>query len=93
MTRLVAEQFPGPVDGEQRAVPVHLAGDRNVREDLRQQLETIASEFLATQTGVTSAEEAARIGRDVIEEALGFGPVTSASSPSRQAWATSRTST
>jgi pilus assembly protein CpaF len=51
--------------------------DAGTMKELRKQLETITSQFLAAQTDVASAEEAARIGREVIEEALGFGPLES----------------
>jgi pilus assembly protein CpaF len=51
--------------------------DAGTMKLLRSQLETIASEFLAAQTSITTAEEASRIGREVIEEALGFGPLES----------------
>jgi pilus assembly protein CpaF len=51
--------------------------DAGTMKDLRSQLETIASEFLAAQISITSAEDASRIAREVIEEALGFGPLES----------------
>lgn len=51
--------------------------DAEKMKGLRQQVDAIADEFLATQTSVASAEEASRIRREVIEEALGLGPLES----------------
>jgi Flp pilus assembly CpaF family ATPase/MinD superfamily P-loop ATPase len=51
--------------------------DAQKRADLRDQIDKIATEFLALRTDVKSAEEAARIRREVIEEALGLGPLES----------------
>ena len=43
--------------------------------ELRDQVDGIADEFLAGRADVASAEEASRIRREVIEEALGLGPL------------------
>ncbi len=43
--------------------------------DLRDQVDGIAAEFLAARPEITSAEEASRIRSEVIEEALGLGPL------------------
>jgi pilus assembly protein CpaF len=51
--------------------------DVQKRADLRDQIDKIATEFLAGSPDVKSAEESARIRREVIEEALGFGPLES----------------
>jgi pilus assembly protein CpaF len=51
--------------------------DLKKRAELRDQIDTIATEFLAGRTDVKTAEEAARIRREVIEEALGLGPLES----------------
>ncbi|MBV9438889.1 MAG: CpaF family protein [Candidatus Eremiobacteraeota bacterium] len=45
--------------------------------ELRQQVDTIANEYLASRADVESAEQAARIRHEVIEEALGLGPLES----------------
>jgi len=45
--------------------------------ELRQQVDAIADEFLASRKDVESAEHAARIRHEVIEEALGLGPLES----------------
>jgi pilus assembly protein CpaF len=45
--------------------------------DLRQQVDAIADEFLASRKDITSAEHASRIRHEVIEEALGLGPLES----------------
>ena len=45
--------------------------------ELRQQVDTIANDFLASRKDVTSAEHAMRIRHEVIEEALGLGPLES----------------
>jgi pilus assembly protein CpaF len=45
--------------------------------ELRQQVDTIADDFLASRKDVTSAEHASRIRNEVIEEALGLGPLES----------------
>ena len=45
--------------------------------DLRHQVDAIADEFLASRKDVTSAEHASRIRHEVIEEALGLGPLES----------------
>lgn len=51
--------------------------DIKKRAELRDQIDKIATEFLAERTDIKSAEEAARIRREVIEEALGLGPLES----------------
>ncbi len=51
--------------------------DAKKHAELRDQIDKIATEFLAARTDVKSAEEAARIRREVIEEALGLGPLES----------------
>jgi pilus assembly protein CpaF len=51
--------------------------DVKKRAELRDQIDKIASEFLATRTDVKTAEDAARLRREVIEEALGLGPLES----------------
>ncbi len=51
--------------------------DAKKRAELRDQIDKIATEFLALRPDVKSAEEAARIRREVIEEALGLGPLES----------------
>ncbi|HEY4439282.1 MAG TPA: ATPase, T2SS/T4P/T4SS family [Candidatus Elarobacter sp.] len=45
--------------------------------DLRQQVDAIADEFLGSRKDITSAEHASRIRHEVIEEALGLGPLES----------------
>ncbi|MBV8748730.1 MAG: CpaF family protein, partial [Candidatus Eremiobacteraeota bacterium] len=45
--------------------------------DLRQQVDVIADEFLASRKDITSAEHGSRIRHEVIEEALGLGPLES----------------
>jgi pilus assembly protein CpaF len=45
--------------------------------ELRGQVDAIADDFLATRKDVASAEQASRIRYEVIEEALGFGPLES----------------
>jgi pilus assembly protein CpaF len=45
--------------------------------DLRQQVNAIADELLASRKDVTSAEHASRIRHEVIEEAMGLGPLES----------------
>ncbi|MGD1067847.1 MAG: ATPase, T2SS/T4P/T4SS family [Vulcanimicrobiaceae bacterium] len=49
--------------------------DAKMRAELRDQIDSIATEFLASRTDVATAEDAARIRREVIEEALGLGPL------------------
>ncbi len=51
--------------------------DAKKHAELRDQIDKIATEFLASRTDVKSAEDAARIRREVIEEALGLGPLES----------------
>ncbi len=51
--------------------------DAKKHAELRDQIDKIATEFLAARSDVKSAEEAARIRREVIEEALGLGPLES----------------
>jgi pilus assembly protein CpaF len=51
--------------------------DAQKRAELRDQIDKIATEFLASRADVKSAEVAARIRREVIEEALGLGPLES----------------
>jgi Flp pilus assembly CpaF family ATPase len=51
--------------------------DAKKRAELRDQIDKIATEFLASRSDVKTAEEAARIRREVIEEALGLGPLES----------------
>jgi pilus assembly protein CpaF len=51
--------------------------DAKKRAELRDQIDKIATEFLASRTDVKSAEIAARIRREVSEEALGLGPLES----------------
>jgi pilus assembly protein CpaF len=43
--------------------------------ELRQQINAIADDFLASRTDITSAEHASRVRREVVEEALGLGPL------------------
>ena len=45
--------------------------------DLRQQVNTIADELLASRKDIISAEHASRVRHEVIEEALGLGPLES----------------
>jgi pilus assembly protein CpaF len=45
--------------------------------ELRFQVDAIADDFLASRKDVASAEQASRIRYEVIEEALGFGPLES----------------
>ena len=45
--------------------------------DLRQQVNTIADELLASRKDITSAEHASRVRHEVIEEAMGLGPLES----------------
>jgi pilus assembly protein CpaF len=52
-------------------------GDAAKLAELRQQVDAIADEFLASRKDVASAEHAARIRHEVIEEALGLGPLES----------------
>ncbi len=51
--------------------------DAQKHAELRDQIDKIATDFLATRTDVKTAEEVARIRREVIEEALGLGPLES----------------
>jgi Flp pilus assembly CpaF family ATPase/MinD-like ATPase involved in chromosome partitioning or flagellar assembly len=51
--------------------------DAKKHAELRDQIDKIATEFLASRADVKSAEVAARIRREVIEEALGLGPLES----------------
>ncbi len=51
--------------------------DAEKMAELRSQISAIADEFLASRRDVTSAEQASRIRHDVIEEALGLGPLQS----------------
>jgi pilus assembly protein CpaF len=51
--------------------------DVKKRAELRDQIDKIATEYLASQSEVKTAEEAARIRREIIEEALGLGPLES----------------
>jgi len=51
--------------------------DENKLAELRQQVNSIADEFLASRSDVTSAEQASHIRHEVIEEALGLGPLES----------------
>jgi pilus assembly protein CpaF len=51
--------------------------DEKKLAELRQQVDTIANEFLASRSDVTSAEQASHIRHEVIEEALGLGPLES----------------
>ena len=51
--------------------------DEKKLAELRQQLNTIADQYLAGRTDVTSAEHASHIRHEVIEEALGLGPLES----------------
>jgi pilus assembly protein CpaF len=45
--------------------------------ELRAQISTLADEFLASHKDITTAEHAARVRYEVIEEALGLGPIES----------------
>ncbi|HEV2741134.1 MAG TPA: CpaF family protein, partial [Candidatus Elarobacter sp.] len=45
--------------------------------DLRKQVDTIADELLASRKEITSAEHASRVRHEVIEEAMGLGPLES----------------
>jgi pilus assembly protein CpaF len=51
--------------------------DEQKLAELRQQVDSIANDFLASRTDVESAEQASRIRHEVIEEALGLGPLES----------------
>jgi len=51
--------------------------DESKLAELRQQVNTIADEFLASRSDVTSAEQASHIRHEVMEEALGLGPLES----------------
>jgi pilus assembly protein CpaF len=51
--------------------------DAGKMNELRQQVNAIADEFLAARKDITSAEHAARVRREVTEEALGLGPLES----------------
>ena len=51
--------------------------DENKLAELRQQVNQIADEFLASRSDVTSAEQASHIRHEVMEEALGLGPLES----------------
>jgi pilus assembly protein CpaF len=51
--------------------------DAQKMAELRQQVDTIADDFLAARKDVASAEHASRIRHEVIEEALGLGPLES----------------
>jgi pilus assembly protein CpaF len=51
--------------------------DEKKLAELRQQVNTIADEFLASRSDVTSAEQASHIRHQVMEEALGLGPLES----------------
>ena len=51
--------------------------DAEKMAELRQQMNAIADEFLAGRTDITSAEHASRVRREVVEEALGLGPLES----------------
>jgi pilus assembly protein CpaF len=51
--------------------------DQQKLAELRQQVDTIANEYLASRPDVASAEQAARVRHEVIEEALGLGPLES----------------
>ena len=51
--------------------------DEKKLAELRQQVDAIANEFLASRSDVTSAEQASHIRHEVIEEALGLGPLES----------------
>jgi pilus assembly protein CpaF len=51
--------------------------DEQKLAELRQQVDTIANDYLASRTDVESAEQASRIRHEVIEEALGLGPLQS----------------
>ncbi|HEY0393920.1 MAG TPA: ATPase, T2SS/T4P/T4SS family [Candidatus Elarobacter sp.] len=51
--------------------------DEQKLAELRQQVDTIADDFLASRKDVASAEHATRIRQEVIEEALGLGPLES----------------
>jgi pilus assembly protein CpaF len=43
--------------------------------DLREQVEAIAGTLIAERSGISSAEEAARIRREIVDEAVGLGPL------------------
>jgi len=45
--------------------------------DLRKQVDAIADELLASRKDITSAEHASRVRHEVIEEAMGLGPLES----------------
>ena len=51
--------------------------DVKKRAELRDQIDKIATEFLGSRSDIRTAEEAARIRREVLEEALGLGPIES----------------
>jgi pilus assembly protein CpaF len=53
------------------------SGDVQKLAELRTQVNAISEDFLRGRTDVTSAEQAARIRNEVIEEALGLGPLES----------------
>jgi len=52
-------------------------GDAAKFAELRAQVNAIADEFLAGRNDVTSAEQASRLRHEVVEEALGLGPLES----------------
>jgi pilus assembly protein CpaF len=51
--------------------------DVKKRAELRDQIDNITTEFLASHADIKTAEEAARIRHEVLDEALGFGPLES----------------
>ncbi|MGH7684702.1 MAG: hypothetical protein ACREMT_10185, partial [Vulcanimicrobiaceae bacterium] len=51
--------------------------DAEKMAELRAQISAIADEFLASRSDITSAEQASHVRHEVIEEALGFGPLQS----------------
>ncbi len=55
----------------------HADTDERKLAELRQQVNAIADEFLASRSDVTSAEQASHIRHEVMEEALGLGPLES----------------
>ncbi len=51
--------------------------DEQKLADLREQVDTIAAALIAERSGISSAEEAARIRREIVDEAVGLGPLES----------------
>jgi pilus assembly protein CpaF len=59
------------------SVAARAHSDSQKLADLRQQVEAMAETLIAEQSGIASAEEAARIRRQIVDEAVGLGPLES----------------